>query len=177
MEEEVVALRAFEEGDLGFLDRLGTDPDASGPFVWTGFADPRRRRRRWERDGYIGADSAALAVVVAGTVAGIASWQLRDRAGPSGVCYEIGLVLVPDYRGQGYGVIAQRLLVDYLFRFTTVHRLEALTDAENGAERTALERIGFVLEGVLRGVAFHQGTWRDAAMYALLRDRSTHRPD
>lgn len=174
--DETVALRAFDEGDLGFLDRLSTDPDASGPFLWSGFVDPRTRRRRWEHDGYIGAESAALAVVIGGTVAGIASWRVRDRGGPSGGCYEIGMVLVPDYRGQGHGVTAQRMLVDHLFRFTTVHRIEALTDVENMAERKALERIGFVLEGVLRGVVFQHGTWRDAAIYALLRDEDVGDP-
>jgi RimJ/RimL family protein N-acetyltransferase len=50
--------------------------------------------------------------------------------------------------------------VDHLFRFTTVHRLEAGTDAENVAEQKALERIGFTREGVLREVAFRDGTWR-----------------
>ncbi len=59
--------------------------------------------------------------------------------------------------------------MDYLFGFTTVHRLEALTDSDNIAEQKALERIGFAREGVLRGVAFRDGTWRDAVLYALLR--------
>jgi RimJ/RimL family protein N-acetyltransferase len=173
--DETVALRAFEEGDLGFLDLLGSDPEAAGPFLWSGFADPLSRRRRWERDGYIADGSAALAVVIAGTVAGIASWRAKDRGGPPGVCYEIGVALVPDYRGQGHGVTAQRMLVDHLFQFTTVHRIEALTDAENVAERRALERIGFALEGVLRAAVFRRGSWRDVAVYALLRDAAAPR--
>jgi RimJ/RimL family protein N-acetyltransferase len=48
--------------------------------------------------------------------------------------------------------------------------LEAITDADNIAEPKALERIDFAREGVLRGVAFRDGTWRDAVIYALLRD-------
>jgi RimJ/RimL family protein N-acetyltransferase len=79
------------------------------------------------------------------------------------------LALLPEYRGKGLGTAAQRLLVDYLFKFTTVHRLEACTDADNLAEQRALERIGFTREGVLREVAFQNGTWRDSLIYALLR--------
>lgn len=60
--------------------------------------------------------------------------------------------------------------MDYLFRFTTAHRLEAGTDAENIAEQKALERIGFTREGVLRQVAFRDGAWRDHVLYGLLRD-------
>ncbi len=72
--DDRLTLRAFCEDDLGFLDRLCTDPKALGPFEWAGFGDVRARRRRWEQDGFIGTDSAALAVVLAdGTVAGIAS--------------------------------------------------------------------------------------------------------
>lgn len=167
--DDRVALRAFGEEDLPFLDRLGTDPEALGHFEWTGFADVRARRRRWEHDGYVGADSAALAVVLDETVAGIASWQARNRGGPTGICYEVGLALLPEYRGCGVGTVAQRLVVDYLFNYSTVHRLEALTDADNVAEQKALERIGFQREGLLRGAVFHHGNWRDLVIYALLR--------
>jgi [ribosomal protein S5]-alanine N-acetyltransferase len=167
-----LALRAIGAGDLDFLDRLCSDPEALGPFEWPGFGDVRARRRRWEQDGYAGPDSTVLAVVLAdGTAAGIASWSTRNRSQPDrGVCYEIGLALLPEHRGHGLGTAAQRLLVDYLFRFTIVHRLEAITDSENIAEQKALERIGFEREGVMREVAFRDGAWRDAVIYALLRD-------
>jgi ribosomal-protein-alanine N-acetyltransferase len=169
--DDSLTLRAFQEADLGFLDRLCTDPAALGPFEWFGFGDVHARRRRWEQDGFVGSESTALAVVLAdGTLAGIASWKATNRGGPPGVCYEIGLALLPEHRGHGLGTAAQRLLVDYLFKFTTVHRLEALTDSENIAEQRALERIGFAREGVLRGVAFQDGAWRDAVIYVLLRD-------
>jgi [ribosomal protein S5]-alanine N-acetyltransferase len=166
-----LTLRAFREEDLGFLDRLCADPAALGPFEWFGFIDVRERRRRWERDGYIGADSTALAIALAdGTVAGLASWKAAHRAGPErGICYEIGAALVPEHRGRGLGTAAQRMLVDHLFRFTAAHRLEAITDSENTAEQKALEHIGFKREGVLREVVFQNGGWRDAVMYALLR--------
>jgi len=168
-----VTLRAFGEDDLPFLDRLCTDPDALGLFAWPGFIDVRTRRRRWEQDGYIGAESTALAVVLPdGTVAGITSWQPRNRGGSPGVCYEIGLALLPEHRGRGLGTAAQRLLVDHLFRYTTAHRLEALTNTRNIAEQKALERLGFRREGVLRGIVFGNGAWQDNVIYSLLREEA-----
>jgi [ribosomal protein S5]-alanine N-acetyltransferase len=167
-----LTLRVFGEDDLGFLERLDTDPAALGPFEWVGFRDARARRRRWERDGFVGAESTAVAVVLAdGTVAGIASWRAQDRGGPPGGCYEIGLALLPEHRGHGLGTAAQRLLVDQLFGFTTAHRLEATTDADNVAEQKALERVGFAREGVLRGAVFRDGARRDLVLYALLREQ------
>jgi len=165
-----LTLRAFREEDLGFLDRVCADPAALGEFEWFGFRDVRTWRRRWEKDGFIGPDSTALAVVSAdGEVIGTASWKAVSRGGSPGACYEIGLALLPEHRGHGLGTAAQQLLVDHLFRFTTVHRLEAGTDADNVAEQKALERIGFTREGVLREVAFRDGSWRDTVIYALLR--------
>jgi RimJ/RimL family protein N-acetyltransferase len=44
---------------------------------------------------------------------------------------------------------------------------------ENLAEQRALERIGFRHEGVMRGLAFTGGQWRDEVLYARLRGDTT----
>jgi RimJ/RimL family protein N-acetyltransferase len=172
--EEKLALRPFTGNDLAFIDRLDHDPDALGPFEWPGFTDTRARRRRWETDGFVGTTSTALAVIGPNdVVVGIASWEARPRGRPVCGCYEIGLALLPEHRGRGWGTAAQIMLVQYLFRHTLVHRLEALTEAENLVEQTVLQRIGFQREGVLRAVRFRGGCWRDMVIYSLLRDEST----
>jgi [ribosomal protein S5]-alanine N-acetyltransferase len=170
---EPVALRAFREDDLPFLDRLCTDPGALGFFEWTGFVDVRSRRMRWEKDGYVGDESTGLAIVLPdGEVIGIASFAARDRGGQPGTCYEIGLALLPEHRGRGLGPATHRLLVEYLFSYTTAHRLEAGTNTKNIAEQKSLERVGFRREGVLRGIGFQHGEWQDAVIYSMLRDEA-----
>jgi RimJ/RimL family protein N-acetyltransferase len=144
------------------------------PFEWTGFRDPGARRRRWEQDGWIGRDSTHLAVALSdGTLAGIVSWRTIKAGGPEGGCLEIGALLFPEHRGRGLGSAAQRLLVGYLFATTLANRLQAITDVENLAEQRALERIGFRREGVMRGLAFIGGQWRDGVLYARLRGDTT----
>jgi ribosomal-protein-alanine N-acetyltransferase len=172
-----LALRAFTEVDLAFLDRWGTDPDTVGPFEWFGFIDPRKRRRRWEQDGYVSPEHTALAVCEADQPAvGVASYWPKPHGGPPGGCYEIGIALVPECRGRGLGTAAQWLLVDHLFGYTTANRVEALTDVENVAEQKALERAGFTQEGLLRGAYFHRGAWRSLLLYAVLRDDPRPQP-
>ncbi|MDI1289067.1 MAG: GNAT family protein [bacterium] len=61
----------------------------------------------------------------------------------------IGISIVGDYRGQGIGSIAQRLLAEELHRRGNV-RVEASTDVMNIAEQRALERAGYTYEGTLR---------------------------
>lgn len=166
---EEVALRPLREDDLAVLDRFDADPTVLGPFQWKGFTDPRARRRRWDKDGYVNVASTGLAVTVKAEIAGIASWKAADRGGPAGGCLEIGLTLLPEFRGRGLGDAAHRMLVDHVFRTTRVHRLEAFTDAENAAARRILEKLGFHREGVMCQVTWRDGGWRDEAVYALLR--------
>ncbi|MGW0232209.1 GNAT family N-acetyltransferase [Actinopolymorpha singaporensis] len=166
---ERLSLRAFLEADLDVLDRLCTDPEALGAFEWHGFVDPKIRRRRFEKDSYVGEDSTALAVTVDGEVAGLVSWRGLDYAGPKGTCLEVGVALLPEHRGNGLGAQAHRVLVDHLFRYTTVHRLEARVESGNLAEERTLEKVGFRREGVLREVCWRDGAWRDGVIYGLLR--------
>ena len=173
MPDEHVRLRPIEEADLDSLRRLDVDPGSRGPYLSSGFRSPHARRRRWEEDGWLGADSARLAMVLPdGTLAGIVSWRTIKTGGPDGGCLDIGALLFPEYRGKGLGTAAQQLLAEYLFATTLANRLQAITDVENLAEQKALERAGFRREGVLRGLAFIGGRWRDGVLYARLRNDS-----
>jgi RimJ/RimL family protein N-acetyltransferase len=81
----------------------------------------------------------------------------------------MGIGLLPQARGQGSGTEAHRLVVRYLFAHTTVHRIEAVTEAGNIAEQKALEKAGFAREGVRRGSLWRDGAWRDEVLYSVLR--------
>ena len=82
---------------------------------------------------------------------------------------DIGISLHPTHWGRGHGSRAQRMLADYLFATTAVHRVQASTDVLNVAEQRALERAGFLREGVLRGAQWRRGAFHDLVSYARLR--------
>ncbi|MGH7666061.1 MAG: GNAT family N-acetyltransferase [Candidatus Dormibacteria bacterium] len=162
-------LRPLAEADGDGLDRMENDPLAVGEHMWSGFRDPKMRRRRWEEDGCIGASLSMLAIAsLAGAMVGAVLWWPRDVAGPPGGCFELACMVFPECHGHGLATLGQRALADYLFANTPAHRIQALTDVDNTAERRALERAGFRIEGILRGVAFLRGRWRDGALYSLL---------
>jgi ribosomal-protein-alanine N-acetyltransferase len=169
---DAVNLRPVRAGDLDLLERFATQPSALGEFEWFGFADPGARRRRWEENGLLGAESSMLAVALPDdTFAGIVTWRAVSGAGtPAGACVEIGIALLPEFRGSGRGTAAQRQLVAYLFAHTIVHRIQATTEVDNAAERGCLEGVGFQLEGVMRGAVFRDGRWRDLVLYSCLRE-------
>lgn len=89
---------------------------------------------------------------------------------PESAAWNIGISLMPEARGQGYGTEAQRQVAGYLFETTSINRVEASTDIENLAEQRSLEKAGFVREGVQRGAQFRAGAHHDLIVYSRLRD-------
>ena len=165
--DEVVALRPVAEADLPFLERLTQDPDAVGEHAWSGWRDLLRFRREWAEDRLVGDEGGVLLIARGSERIGFVSWFQVDFA-PS-YYWSIGIGLLPEARGKGYGTLAHLLLTRYLFAHTTAHRIEGVTEAENVAEQRAMEKAGFTREGVMRGVFWRDGGYRDGALYSLLR--------
>ena len=164
-----VALRPAGEDDLTMLEELTQDPEKTGEFEWFGWSDVRHWRRSWDENGLISPDGGTLIVARGDQRLGLVTWQRRPITVPSSYCWEIGIILLPEARGRGYGTNAQRLLARYLFAHTTVQRIEAATEVGNVAEQRALEKAGFTREGVLRSTGWRDGAYRDGVWYSMLR--------
>ena len=164
-----MVLRPATAADFWLFERQAVEPDAGGTFNWSGFRDVRATRRRFDENGLITPDGGCLIVVHDDATVGTVVWTKVSYGAPAWWCWNIGISLLPEYRGKGVGTHAQRLLVAYLFDTTPVQRVEAYTDVENAAEQRALERAGFTREGVLRSTQFRDGRWRDLVMYAIVR--------
>ncbi len=180
--DSAIELRPVAESDLLVIYRLTSAPDATGEHEWFGWQDQWRYRRLWESDGLLNEDGGVLmAELCKQTPAvrsadaspqtellGFVSWSKRPTARTS-FCWNIGIALLPEARGRGYGTVAQRALVKYLFLHSQVNRIEAGTEVTNFAEQRALEKAGFTREGVMRGAAFQGGRWHDGVVYSVLR--------
>jgi len=157
----VVSLRSQMVEDLSLL--------AGGDSPFDDFG-PRVPRTAPAPPGFHAAGGLAI-LDDAGQVVGEVSWHWQQQWGPTADsrCLMIGIWLRPEHRGRGLGTIAQRQLVDLLFRHTRVHRVEAHTDVQNVAEQRALEAAGFQREGLVRGGQWRDGAHRDGFLYAVLR--------
>ena len=106
-----------------------------------------------------------------GTAIGTVSWRkVMYGPNPESAAWDIGISLVPEARGKGYGTEAQRQLAAYLFESTAVNRVDAGTDVDNLAEQRSLEKAGFRREGILRGSQYRAGAYHDLVVYSRLRD-------
>jgi RimJ/RimL family protein N-acetyltransferase len=75
----------------------------------------------------------------------------------------------PAARGHGIGREAVGLLVDHLYRTTSVERVGATCDVENVASYRLVEGLGFRWEGTLAAALFHHGRWHDVRVYGITR--------
>jgi len=163
-----IELQPVVEADLELFRRFLVEPGLIG-LDWNGFRDAQAPVRRFQEDGFLGQDDSRLMVRVDDETAGLVSWRSGSFDGRTSY-WEIGIALLPEYRGRGIGWRAQALLTEYLFHHTQVQRIQATTHADNLAEQRALEKAGFQLDGVIRACEFRGGAFRDGHLYSRLRD-------
>lgn len=166
-----VRLRAVTRSDLDPLADLH-NPDTD-PWSYFGIRPPGELERDFAATGLLSRDHDQGMLVVTdtdGRLLGSVGWHpVRYGPGTTSQVSNIGITLLPEHRGRGYGTAAQRALADYLFSVTLLERVEASTDVENAAEQRSLEKAGFTREGVLRHAQYRSGGWHDLAIYSRLR--------
>lgn len=89
---------------------------------------------------------------------------------------EIGFSLNRKHWGRGYMTEAASALIDHAFSAMNMRRIEADIDPRNIGSARLLERLGFVMEGLLRERWMVGDEVSDSAFYGLLeRDRQSRR--
>lgn len=177
MVENEIRLRDVTLADADLLDDWAASPEIRGEFNDFGLGPGDRSSVREalaagplrnEQNGEMIVERVSDGVPI-GTV----GWHaVHYGPGPGSRAWNIGIALIPEARGQGHGPQAQRMLADHLFQTTDANRVEAQTDVDNLAEQRALEKAGFVREGIARGSQFRAGEYHDLVTFALLRSDS-----
>lgn len=165
-EGTVTRLRPARPDELALAARWHGEP--ASPFEdWSGDPPPGA-----ERTAHVEVPGGGELIVADEDDAPIGTVQWRPvpyGPGPGSQALDIGISLRPESWGRGHGSRAQRLLAEYLFATTGVHRVTASTDVDNLAERKALLRAGFRVEGVLRGAQWRDGAYHDLVGFSRLR--------
>ena len=163
-----VTLRPFRDGEFDALWAAETAdrgeyqapvPDAEG--------HRDRLRQRVASSGTWTRTELLLAIEAGGELVGDLQARRDDQTMPPGV-FEVGIGLFPGSRGEGVGTEALGLLTDFLFGEEGARRVQLSTDVDNAAMRRAAEKVGYVLEGVLRDYwPASNGEARDHTLYAI----------
>ncbi|WP_061289452.1 GNAT family N-acetyltransferase [Herbidospora cretacea] len=165
-----VTLRPVRAKDLDLFERERSDREGTGQYQWFGHRSPQPFLREFAENGFLSPDSGRLTIEGDGVVVGWVTWWMNSW-GPdlTSWCWSTGICVFSGYRGKGIGTQAQVQLAAYLFAHTRAERIQSFTDAENVAEQRALEKAGFVREGVLRRAQWREGAWHDQVLFSALR--------
>lgn len=82
---------------------------------------------------------------------------------------EIGFELHKEYWGKGIASEAIASVVSYGFEQMNLQRIEALIELENTSSQKAVERQGFMREGLLRSYEYTCGKFDDLYMYSIVK--------
>lgn len=169
---ERLILRALEERDIDAVHAACQDPEIPR---WTPVPSPFHREHAevfvrdtstngWRDDTMynFGVFTREGALVSSMGLVRLASLYTAERQA------ELGYWTAKEQRGRGYTVEAARAVIGWAFDGLGVERLEWIAEKGNVPSRAVAERLGFTVEGTLRGKIVHQGTRRDAWLGSLL---------
>ncbi|MDB4949303.1 MAG: acetyltransferase family protein [Gemmatimonadetes bacterium] len=169
---ERLRLRRFTRADLPALIGYRNDPRVARYQSWESFSAD-------EAEAFLAAQSTlqpgtpgtwfqfAAECVDTGALVGDCALHVRGDDARQG---EIGFTLAAAEQGRGYGAEMVRRVLGYAFDDLGLHRVVAVTDAENAAAAALLARVGMRREGHLRQNVWFKGRWGDEFLFAVLRE-------
>ncbi|MEU8246527.1 GNAT family N-acetyltransferase [Nonomuraea sp. NPDC048916] len=172
LSDGVVLLVPLAPDDAGDFHRMLAEPSVAeyklGPATTL-----EEDRRRCRYTGYWWASGQRIEVAVRDAASGAFAGHLQlMQVTPVLGQAMIGYSLRSAFRGRGFMTRAVRLLTDWAFANTVLHRIVAGTDVANTASQAVLERAGFSRESVLRELFPRpDGTRADDVEWVRLRPR------
>jgi ribosomal-protein-alanine N-acetyltransferase len=171
------SLRYLGADDAPALFDLGSDPEVTRFFSWGPYREEDEARAFVESlDRQREAGERLELAIVPNTddrplgITGLSDFSHRDRRAV------IGTWLGRPHWGSGANRESKALVLAMAFRALGLIRVSALASPQNVRSIAALERLGFVHEGVLRGWHVHGGVPRDVAVLRMLREEWERTP-
>ncbi|MFD1543018.1 GNAT family N-acetyltransferase [Nonomuraea guangzhouensis] len=172
LSDGVVRLAPMEVADAPDFHRMMLEPSVAAYAFGPPTTLPDSERRcRYTGYWWVSGQRIELSIkdAVSGEFAGhVQLAQVQPMIGQG----MIGYSLMPEFRGRGFMTRAVRLLVDWAFANTPLHRIVAGTDLGNQPSQQVLERAGFVRELTHRELfPKEDGTRSDELEWLRLRPR------
>lgn len=164
-------LRPLQSADASSLQRIFSDPQVMRYWNTPPWAseDVASAYIREEQQAMLAGQRLTLAIIDRQSQALIGKCLLFSYQ-PQSRRAEIGFGIATSAWGKGYVQEAAGELMRHAFETMKLNRIEAEIDPSNTASGRALERLGFVQEGLLRQRWIIEGEVSDSALYGLLRE-------
>lgn len=164
-----LTLRIPRRSDAAALFALASDPEVTRWFSWGPYTEeaqarayldrlPGQRRRGEQLDlAQVHREHGVIGIT------GLSEFSLRDRRALVGTWFG------RDFWGTGVNTESKALMCHLGFDLLGLERITSVANVDNARSRRALEKAGFVHEGILRGWHRHGDRQLDVAIVSILR--------
>lgn len=172
MQDNGLSLRAPEPEDLGIMYKLENDPSAWNVGCATvPYSRFTLKQYIEQSTNDLFTDKQMRLVIeresdgeILGCVDLTGFEPLHNRA-------EVGITIVPEHRGKGYGGYALQMLCRYVFNFIHLHQLVAYVPVDNENSLRLFRGQGFMEEHLLRDwLRQDGGRYQDAVLMIRFKD-------
>ncbi len=163
-------MRLFKESDLDAYAETMNKLEARGDHLPLHILNPVDLKKQFGENGMMDKDRGRFLIEEIGTgrIVGDVGF-FRGTHYTNG--YEIGYGIHSDEdRGKGYCAEAIRILTKWIFNTKEINRLQICMDVDNIGSKRVAEKCGYKYEGMLRGVVYSRGEYRDLYIYGMTRE-------
>ena len=97
-----------------------------------------------------------------GTAIGVADLVNFD---PSNMRAEVGLIILNDYRRQGYGIAVLNHIADYALRILHLHQLYAYVDVNNTASLGVFQKAGYKVAAEIKDWLYDGHNYHESVLF------------
>ncbi|MBK5209904.1 MAG: GNAT family N-acetyltransferase [Flavobacteriaceae bacterium] len=84
----------------------------------------------------------------------------------------VGILILPEYQGEGFGSEALEMIIDYAFTYLNVHQIFANITANNKSSITLFEKFNFKKIGIKKDWIFADTNYKDEILYQLIKTQN-----
>jgi [ribosomal protein S5]-alanine N-acetyltransferase len=163
----LISLSLVRQHQLNELYELLENVANRGAFLPLALEPEPRFRAHFNQTGFWSDDFGRMLIIHHEQIVGSICYS---RPTPYSDALELHAIVFDEpQRGKSFMTEAGRLFIGYLFATRKVHRIEARILPDNAASIRLVQKVGFTLEGTLRGASYESGTYKDVLMFSLLR--------
>ncbi|MCR4336252.1 MAG: GNAT family N-acetyltransferase [Candidatus Omnitrophica bacterium] len=161
-------MRTVEEGDLEKMRKLRNDPSTWTMLEHVNFIDAEAQRQWFQKIRSASTDRRYYILCDdQNDFIGIVRSDQIDQANRS---IRIGVDIVPELRGKGFGSRAFQLLKKFCFDYLNMHRVWLAVLETNKVALALYKKQGFKKEGIYRSAVFRDGKYLDYIIMSILED-------
>jgi len=81
----------------------------------------------------------------------------------------VGILILPDYQGKGFGSEALEMIIDYAFTNLNAHQIFANITTDNNSSITLFEKFNFKKIGIKKDWIYADSSYKDEILYQLIK--------